>query len=232
MTTLVLVRHGQASFGARNYDELSAVGDRQSEALGKYWRELGFGADAWYSGLMVRQKSTGTTALAAMGRPGTAITPHPAFDEYDHQGLIRSYLPLIAREHPEFAVERRELFSDPKQFQRFFEKVIHCWLDGRESEGELRETWPVFCDRCLAGVREIAREGAERVVVFTSGGVITAALKEALRIESRTAFEANWRIYNASVHTFRVGRRGLSLLGFNNISHLELARDPSLLSFR
>jgi broad specificity phosphatase PhoE len=232
VTTLVLVRHGQASFGARNYDELSPVGHRQSTVLGEHWRALGLQAQGWYSGTMARQKSTGTTVRAALGHADTAVTEHPAFNEYDHQGLIRAYLPLIAAEHPDVSLDRREMFADPRAFQRFFEKVIACWLDGRQCGETIQETWEVFCNRCLDGLRAIAREGPERVVVFTSGGVITAALKAALNLEGIAAFEANWRVYNASVHTFRLGARGLALTGFNNVSHLELAKDPALLTFR
>lgn len=232
MTTLVLVRHGQASFGARNYDELSPLGHRQSAALGAHWRELGLQAEAWYSGTLARQKKTGSEVRAAMGHADTTIAEHPAFDEYDHQGLIKAYLPLIAADHPELSLNPRELFSDPKTFQRFFEKVIACWLEGRACNEAVRETWEAFCERCTRGLRDVAREGAGRVVAFTSGGVITAALREALNLSGAAAFEANWRVYNASVHTFRLSRRGLALTGFNNVAHLELAKDPSLLTFR
>ena len=83
-----------------------------------------------------------------------------------------------------------------------------------------------------ASASAVAPAGAETVVAFTSGGVIAAALAEALKLDGKTAFEMNWRIYNASVHVFRLGKRGLTLLGFNNVSHLELAKDPALLTFR
>lgn len=225
------MRHGQASFGAKNYDELSPLGQRQSEVLGAHWRATGFSADAWHSGKMARQKHTGTRSLEVLGLDAP-VGEHAGFDEYDHAGLISAYLPVIAAEHPEFSVQRRELFSDPKTFQRFFEKVAGCWVTGREGAQPIAETWDQFCERCRAGFRAIAPEGTRRVVAFTSGGVISAALSEALGVDGRTAFELNWRVYNASVHVFRLGKRGLTLLGFNNIAHLELAKDPGLLTFR
>lgn len=232
MTTFVLVRHGQASFGARNYDALSPLGHRQSEALGRHWRDIGFAADAWYSGAMARQRDTGVAARRALGHAEPTVVEHAAFDEYDHQGLIRAYLPVIAADHPDLAVDRRELFADPRTFQRFFAKVIACWLDNRQCDDVVKETWQAFCERCMQGLREVAQAGRERVVAFTSGGFITVALKEALGLEGAAAFEANWRIYNASVHTFRLSKSGPALVGFNNVAHLELARDPALLTFR
>ncbi|EXF47276.1 phosphoglycerate mutase family protein [Pseudomonas sp. BAY1663] len=40
MGSIYLIRHGQASFGAENYDVLSPLGYRQSEALGDYLAQL------------------------------------------------------------------------------------------------------------------------------------------------------------------------------------------------
>jgi broad specificity phosphatase PhoE len=37
MGNLYLVRHGQASFGAADYDQLSELGQRQSVRLGEYF---------------------------------------------------------------------------------------------------------------------------------------------------------------------------------------------------
>ena len=38
---IVLVRHGQASFGADDYDRLSALGTEQARLLGQWWARLG-----------------------------------------------------------------------------------------------------------------------------------------------------------------------------------------------
>ena len=93
---MVLVRHGQASFGARNYDELSATGERQGTLLGEHWRRCGAAFDAAWSGDLVRQKVTAARAFEAMGAPQTAVTVDPAFNEFDHLALLRAYVPLVA----------------------------------------------------------------------------------------------------------------------------------------
>ena len=46
MGTLYLVRHGQASFGAADYDQLSELGRRQSVRLGEYFANKGLTFDA------------------------------------------------------------------------------------------------------------------------------------------------------------------------------------------
>ena len=70
------------------------------------------------------------------------------------------------------------------------------------------------------------------MVAFTSGGVITAALQQALGLDDAVAQRMNWRIFNASVHVFSVGRGGLGLMGFNDVAHLQQLRDERLLTHR
>ncbi len=162
----------------------------------------------------------------------TPVQIHPAFNEYDFEGIVRGYFPLIAQEHPEIKLDDRKVFADPKQFQQVFEILIGYWLEARPNEGKPIESWQAFRTRVIAGLKEIATQEREKVVVFTSGGIITVALQEALQLSAPLAFRMNWRIANASKHAFKVGRRGLSMLSFNNTSHLELEHDPSLLTFR
>jgi broad specificity phosphatase PhoE len=231
-TTLVLVRHGQASFGARNYDELSAIGERQGTLLGEHWLRYGRAFEAVWSGDPVRQKVTAARCFAAMNAAETAVSIDASFNEFDHQQLIRAYLPLVAKEHPELAVDPRTLFSDHKTFQRLFDLVIACWIENRTGAATIDESWQAFQARCLDGVRRIAESGAKRVVAFTSGGVITAVLREALDLDADKAFHLNWEVLNASVHTFRLGRRGIVLQRFNDVGHLEVGQEAGLLTYR
>ncbi|HCT32614.1 MAG TPA: phosphoglycerate mutase, partial [Sulfitobacter sp.] len=63
MGELLVIRHGQASFGADNYDKLSDLGHRQSEAVGQLLRDTGWVPDRTITGTLTRQKET----LASMG---------------------------------------------------------------------------------------------------------------------------------------------------------------------
>ena len=232
MTILVLVRHGQASFGARNYDELSALGARQSTVLGQHWARLAQTFDAAYSGDMSRQRATATHALAAAGLNALRVEERPAFNEYDFESIMRAYFPVVAREHPELAHSPQQLMTDRKLFQAVYEKAIAYWLREHPHEHHPFESWLAFCARAVTGLKDIATRERKAVAVFTSGGVIAAALREALGVDDLNTFRLNWRIYNASVHVLRMGRDGFSLMGFNNVSHLEMAGDPALLTFR
>jgi broad specificity phosphatase PhoE len=67
MGNLYLVRHGQASFGAADYDNLSELGHRQSVRLGEYFASRQVHFDA---------VMTGTNAT---GKPGRASRKVPAW---------------------------------------------------------------------------------------------------------------------------------------------------------
>ena len=89
MGTLYLVRHGQASFGADDYDQLSALGQRQSERLGRYWAERGLRFDAVLTGTLKRH--TQTWAGIAEGAELThAPLAWPGLNEYDSEAVIRA----------------------------------------------------------------------------------------------------------------------------------------------
>ena len=67
MGTVHLVRHGQASFGADDYDQLSALGVRQCVRLGEYFRQRGRRFDAVLTGTLKRHAQS--LAGIAQGLP-------------------------------------------------------------------------------------------------------------------------------------------------------------------
>ena len=58
MGTLYLVRHGQASFGAQDYDQLSELGQRQSQRLGEYFQHKGLRFGQVLTGTLKRHQQT------------------------------------------------------------------------------------------------------------------------------------------------------------------------------
>ncbi|RZA28714.1 MAG: hypothetical protein EOP02_06620 [Proteobacteria bacterium] len=58
MGTLYLMRHGQASLGAADYDQLSELGHRQDVRLSEHWREPGMRFDALVTGTLRRHGQT------------------------------------------------------------------------------------------------------------------------------------------------------------------------------
>ena len=56
MGIIYFVRHGQASLGAQNYDQLSDLGYAQAEQLGLYFLQQKIQFEAVYTGTLQRQK--------------------------------------------------------------------------------------------------------------------------------------------------------------------------------
>jgi broad specificity phosphatase PhoE len=231
MTRLYLVRHGQASFGAGNYDRLSPLGERQALLLGQHLQRIGFRADAWLSGTLDRQRST----LAAMLQGLEAQAPtelHDGFNEYDHEAILGAYLPRVMQDMGLSPDQRVTLFSDTRQFQDAFARVMKHWVDGTSHERAPFETWEAFQTRIRGALERLASAGPERIVIVTSGGPISLAVQAALSLTPEKTFSLNWAILNGSVTELRVRRGALMLSSFNNVAHLELAGDPSLLTYR
>lgn len=229
MTSVILVRHGQASFGTANYDRLSPLGERQAVILGQHWQADGFRADRAVAGTLSRQQRTAEQALAALGPDAPPLATDAAFNEFNHTQLVRAYLPGLIADDPALAAVSARVLHDPALFRPLFGRIVSAWTEGRTPAEPIDETWDGFRSRCVDGLRRAA-EGAGQLVVFTSGGVISALLQAALGVDDATALRLNWRIWNASVHELLLRPKGLSLLGYNDIAHLKRARDPAILT--
>ena len=77
MSTLTVVRHGQARPFDSNPDRLSALGEEQARTLGDYWKRLGVTFDEVWSGSLERQRQTAGLAV------GRAPEISDDWNEYD-----------------------------------------------------------------------------------------------------------------------------------------------------
>ena len=92
MGTLYLVRHGQASFGAEDYDQLSALGRQQAVRLGEHWRARGLGFDAVITGTLRRHTQT-LEGIAEGLQAMPQVLQLPGLNEYDSHALIAAIHP-------------------------------------------------------------------------------------------------------------------------------------------
>ena len=90
MTVIHLIRHGQASWGKRDYDRLSETGRRQAVVVGEELAERGIEATTLISGAMRRQRDTAALMAAAAGW-GMPASEDPGWNEYDHMGVLAGY---------------------------------------------------------------------------------------------------------------------------------------------
>lgn len=235
MSTLYLIRHGQASFGAEDYDVLSELGVRQSQRLGQHLAEYDFPIDALYSGPRKRQIDTAAHMVAAMREAGREVGEVPvldAFDEYPAFELLKQWMPVLQAEDADF----RDLLTSGQPtriYERAFDHIIGKWVRGELDTGEI-ESYAQFCDRVRGGLEQVmtaAGRGAH-VAVVTSGGPISVTMRYTLELADRLMMKVAWVTANASISELRF--RGpaitdLTLVSFNSFTHL---RKDDLVTYR
>ncbi len=231
-----MIRHGQASFGEKNYDRLSTIGIKQAQLTARHWIRLGRHVDAVYIGRMQRQIDTAGPLLSALESNGLAkpeVITAAAFDEYDSEAVFRAQLPSILEAYPSVQERADEILTDKKLFHFVFHKAMNRWLSGQYDEpGSV--TWEGFKTRVKDGMQGLIQEqGAKKqVAVFTSGGPISVAVQQALSLSNEMAMAQSWHIMNASITRFKFNLDGIALVGFNDVTHLEMENDPELLTYR
>lgn len=236
MGSIYLIRHGQASFGAENYDVLSPLGYRQAEALGDYLALLGVNFDRCVSGELLRQQDTARATLARLGQDGASqptLEIDAAFNEFHADAVIRAHLPELLEVEPNALHILRNAASHRAEFQRMFTFVVHRWISG-EHEKEDLESWRGFRERVAAGLdRLLSRANSkDSIAVFTSGGTITALLQQIIGVPAIKAFEMNWQIVNTSLSQLKFRNREVALASFNSHAHLQLLKNPELVTHR
>ena len=236
MSELILVRHGQASFGAESYDKLSDKGVEQVKILSQHWQALGERFDHIYSGTLLRQRETAQELLPLVEGEPTASVQLTGFNEYNGDPLLRAHLRDM-REAGDLRVPAQWPIQDERLFPKIFEKATARWivddLDPRDDIVDF-ERWSDFKARVYAALDEVmARHGSgSRVIVSTSGGVIAMALQRVLNFPDDQVIATNWMVRNSAVSRIIYGRGKLSLTQFNNLAHLETPEKQQLITFR
>jgi len=221
MPTLYLVRHGQASFGADNYDQLSDLGQRQSVLLGECFARLGLQFEAAYTGTLERHAQTlaGIVQGLAVTPPVTAL---PGLNEYESHAVI-------ATVHAEPLPKPRNA-EHVRQHFRLLRDGLNAWAEGRVAPAGM----PTHAD-FVAGVGEalerISAQHRGDVLLVSSGGPIATAVAHVLGAPASTAIELNLRIRNSGVTEFAYTSKGHRLVAFNHLPHLPLPDCAAMVTY-
>jgi len=211
MPVVHLIRHGQASFGAAEYDELSDLGREQSRTVGLALAEREVRIDRAVSGALRRQRDTAELCLKAAGLDcGFAVDDR--FDEYDHLGLAEH---LAGTSVP----------TSSREFQAVLDAALGQWISGELAPAGM-PSWPEFGDRVWAGLEEVLSGlgRGESGAVFTSGGAITTICARLLGLGPAGCVAMHRVVVNAGITKIVSGRGGIALISFNEHAHLPQAQ--------
>lgn len=213
MGTLYLVRHGQASFGADDYDRLSPRGHAQAQRLGAYWRERGLRFDAVLCGTLQRHRQT--LEGIQQGLHGAAPAPllMPGLNEYDSHALIHAVHPA--------PLPRPDTPALYKQHFRLLCDALAQWMGGTISPAGM-PSWDDFSGGVRTALEHVRHHHTgQNVLLVSSGGPISTAVGEVLSTPPEVTIALNMRIRNSAVTEFSIAPKRLMLQTFNTLPHLD-----------
>ena len=203
MGTIYLVRHGQASLGADNYDQLSALGYRQSHRLGEYFAQ---------------------TLEGISKGMGLSLGPDlaPSLNEYDSHAIIQSIYP-----HPLEKPDR------PEQVQAYFRLLrdgLLQWMQGTiHPEG--MPSYKDFEAGIISVLDALRQSNHKNVLLVSSGGPISTAIGHVLGVAHPARIALNLQIRNSAVSEFHFTAKQHSLVSYNTLPHLEPVEHKSWITY-
>ena len=211
MGTLYLVRHGQASFGAEDYDQLSELGTRQAVRLGQYFAGKGLQFEAAITGTLKRHAQTYAGICEGMGLVPNALQM-PGLNEYDSEAVI-------AAVHP----HKLQKPTSPEEYRQHFRLLkdgLTAWMNGTVSPKGMPD-YSGFVQGVVDALNHVKATHSSNVLIVSSGGPISTAVGHILGTAPETTTELNLRIRNSSVTEFAFTPKRHMLVTYNTLPHLE-----------
>jgi broad specificity phosphatase PhoE len=238
MAAIYLIRHGQASFGSTDYDQLSEKGQKQAILLGQYWRSRAT-PSKFYCGDLLRHGQTLNSFNEGYQGPATPMVIHSGFNEFDHVDILNNYHAQW-QELAKTSHDADQGKTQNKLFQKEFSQALNRWLSG-DKNYQYKESWLEFQTRCIRALQNIIEQelaykrafnngGGETkeskdILVFTSGGTISVIVQHILKLSDQQTMQINQQARNTSVTKLLFSENMLSVDYLNNYSHLEQAGD-------
>ena len=214
MAELIIIRHGQASFGAENYDKLSDLGHVQSALVGKALQTRGWIPDRVVIGGQVRHRET----LNGMGFSDAEVDS--GFNEYDFHDL------LLARFDGDVP---NPILGDRKTHFRSLRETVFEWQAGGLPNAT--ESWLDFTTRIENALTKATRDGAERILVVSSGGVIGQITADTVGGPAKMMMTLNLQIKNTAINKFIISGSKRFLHEFNATPHLDVPEHADKLTY-
>jgi broad specificity phosphatase PhoE len=224
MGEIYLVRHGQASFGSDDYDRLSPLGVEQSRHLGDWFRMRGLDFGRVVIGAMRRHRQTleGSGLLATTGETPEVL---PGLNEYNFHGLVDCHLQQCPVDPP------LDL-KDSRVFYRQLRRTLGAWADGSLVHERLPESWSTFEERVRGSLGAlIAEPDARRVLAISSGGAISAVVREVLGLTVDQMITMNLQMANTGITRLMFKGDRVRLQSWNALPHLETPDNHHLITY-
>lgn len=218
MAAIYLIRHGQASFGQQDYDQLSDKGMQQSALLGAAWPTY-IKPDKIYLGTLKRHQQTYQEFISKIDFciPSQQIT---ALNEFDHQDIIKQ-----SEQAKPLSAKQNIAIANNDENGRRFVQAIEQWTSTPQSN-LYHESWSDFKKRAVSSLTQMMSERLpheQHILAFTSGGIIAAITQHVLQLDDSQCLQLLSRLRNTSITKVLFSGDRLGIDSINNFQHLEQA---------
>lgn len=219
-----LARHGQA--GGLRYNELTALGREQAQALGRWLKERRIAFDVAVSGSLERQQETLDLVLEKLGQnPARSVLP--ALDEISPRVWFAAG-EVLRRRDPEFREQfeawldglRKEGRGAQRGYLVVLEKALRAWIGGELAETGI-EGFAEFQERVLSAPAALAALGGKRILAISSGTPIALLIGRAQQLGLEDSLDLMRRLHNTALSIFDCGPERWLALETNQSLHLE-----------
>lgn len=210
---LYLVRHGQASFGQADYDQLSMVGIEQSHHVGSALTLKPETIDARFTGTLKRHRQTFEHACPDGPAP---IVLH-GWNEFDHEAIFKAR--MVRKNISRDTVQG---YTDAERLA-FFKQAVADWVHSPQDNIGDAESWTSFTARVRDTLTETIRRTDKAAMVFTSGGPIATVVGQQWGFSAEQILRLNQSLINTGITKLLVHARGTEVVTVNEHVHLEQA---------
>jgi broad specificity phosphatase PhoE len=235
MATIYLVRHGQASFGAENYDELSALGRKQAQVTGDFFRSTGVVFDAVYSGDLSRQRETASLVIANQEK---AVPHHidSRFNEIQNDEQLKYLMPEVIKHNPSMRALMEKGLNSSKDYQKAIGAVFNYWVSPACNDTRI-QSWADYSGDSRDALASVMQsQGAGKIVgIFASGGTVATLVAQVLGHGGEHTYRFYEPMFNCSVTQLFYSGDKVSLSSFNDCSFLRVIgaqQGENLLTYR
>ena len=221
MTIIHLVRHGQASFGKKDYDNLSEIGLEQAFRLGQYFKTLNINFDKILVGTLKRQIQTYNQIIKSYDK-SIDYESTPLLNEYDVKSVLMGYV--------KGRCLTKDELHDQKIHFNLLRSAVAAWSENKISR-YVNETWYEFDERAQKCLKIINNTKPKSILVVSSGGTISMILKQILSLPSYQFVNLHFQIFNSSYSKIIISEFGMSLSLFNSIAHLDNQKNSDLITY-
>ncbi|MCW8107855.1 histidine phosphatase family protein [Alteromonas ponticola] len=230
MAAIYLIRHGQASFHADDYDKLSALGIEQAAFVGRAMAYQKVVPDAIYRGDLLRHQETAEHSLPEYGE-GLDVHIMPQWNEYDHREILARYDERLAT--PSSTKELLGSHPNPKDaFKQAIMNAMDRWMSG-VYDSDYTESWDNFTSRVFDGIEVVRQAVHQASVVYTSGGPISVITCQLLGLPLTDLMKINWMLVNGGITKLivRGKNRKLALSSLNEHSIFANTADKRFITY-